>query len=57
LAKELAEAKNDLANAKPDEIKADLKALDDYRIALNKRRKAKAEQRAELEKAPKVEML
>jgi AAA domain len=39
---------------KPDEMKADLKIIDDYRAALNKRQKATAAKRAEYEKPPKA---
>jgi hypothetical protein len=39
---------------KPDEMKADLKIIDDYRTAINKRQKATAEKRTEYEKPPKA---
>lgn len=39
---------------KPDEMKTDLNTIDDYRIAIDKRRKATSDQRATFEKAPKA---
>lgn len=42
---------------KPDEMRADLKALDDYRIAIDKRRSATAKKRAEYEQPPKAKTL
>jgi hypothetical protein len=42
---------------KPDEMKSDLKTIDDYRTKIDKRRKTTAESRAEYEKAPKAATL
>jgi len=42
---------------KPDEMKSDLKAMDDYRINIDKRRKSTADVRAEYERAPKAATL
>ncbi len=42
---------------KPDEMKTDLKTIDDYRTAIDKRRKTTADQRAAYEKAPKATTL
>jgi hypothetical protein len=42
---------------KPDEMKSDLKAIDDYRINIDKRRKSTADVRAEYERAPKAATL
>ena len=42
---------------KPDEMKTDLKTIDDYRIAIDKRRKATEAQREAFEKAPKATTL
>lgn len=39
---------------KPDEMKTDLKTIDEYRIAINKRRDATAIQRKAFEEAPKA---
>ncbi len=53
---DMAAARNILV-PKPDEIKADLKVLDDYRVAIDKRRKETTERRAEYEEAPKAKTL
>lgn len=42
---------------KPDEMKIDLNTIDEYRIAINKRRDATAVQRAAFEKAPRANTL
>ncbi len=42
---------------KPDDMKADLKAIDDYRVAIDKRRKETTERRAEYEQPPKAKTL
>jgi AAA domain len=42
---------------KPEEMKSDLKAIDDYRTKIVKRRKVTADGRAEYEKAPKATTL
>ena len=42
---------------KPDEINADLKTIDDYRLEIDKRRKVTAEKRTEYEKPPKATTL
>jgi hypothetical protein len=42
---------------RPDEMKSDLNAIDDYRVKIDKRRKTTADGRAEYEKAPKAATL
>ena len=41
----------------PDEMKSDLKTIDEYRTKIDKRRKATSDGRAEYEKAPKAATL
>ena len=42
---------------KPDEMKSDLKVIDDYRLAIDRRKKATTDRRADYEKPPKATTL
>lgn len=53
---DMAAGKN-LPPPKPDDMKADLKEIEDYRAAVNTRRKDTDKRRAELEKPPKAQTL